>query len=1675
MSPVFQEIHVKLKKLAEATMWLPGFAPDDPPQQVSGLFRTAEIIVFPSIDPVHGIAQIGEVDAEELPQLVETACRPEVGIPRKVRDLWPQLDSALHSMLRGDVAKFEANLAAIALLSRLEAESRHPSDDECAILNRYTGWGGIPKAFNPDQEDPAWKARAQSMPEILGEDYESAKGSVVNAHFTEVFVIEAIWEAVRRMGFRGGRVLEPSAGVGYFIGAMPKDLAETSELTAIEIDRVSSRILSRLYGHHGVRTLTVGFEKARLPKDWFDLVISNVPFGNYQVPDDRNVPYANFLIHDYFFGRALDVARPGGLVAFITSAGTLDKWDDQARRHISARARFVGAIRLPSGTFSHIANTEVTTDIVFLQKLGEGEKATDDWIAVMEAPDVMCDGYRRLFVSSWYVQNPEMLIGRMGQKSNGFGLANAAIFDGDVRAALAERISRLPEGIYMPRVVEASLSAQRDIRVSAPEFVKPGAYCLTADGRLAVSEGQELLVIDASVSATAAKRIRGLMAIRDAARRLLHIQHATADDGRLGAYRVALNVAYDGFVAKHGYLHAKANKLAFKGDPDLPLLLSLENYDPEGGTAEKADIFHRRTVGVVRKVERCASAEEALIVSLHERGRVDVTLMESLLGQGREQFLPDMADRGLIFLNPDSSQWETSDAYLSGNVRSKLEMAEAAGGEYVRNVEALKAVIPPDLGPGEIDARIGSTWIPSRDYAAFLDHLLECDGCSVEFSAEAGAWNVEVPWQGERSVASTQTFGTGRITAGELFVVTLNQMVPTIRDRDPVTDRYFVNTEETIAAREKQQALKEKFRSWVFADSERCERLVRMYNDLFNAVRLREFDGSRLSLPGFSEVYNLHRHQKDAIWRIVSGGVNTLLAHVVGAGKTLTMICGGMELRRLGMASKPCYVVPNHMLEQFAAEFLRAYPGANILMASKDDLVGDKRRTLLSRVATGDWDAVLITHASFERIKMSDEAMESFIEARIHEIESAIRASKSNKRGNRIVKELERAKKIWLARLEKLSAKSKKDDMLTFEELGIDYLFIDEAHYFKNLYRFTKMTRVAGLPNSNSERAFDMFVKTRHVMDKQGGRSGVVFATGTPVSNSMAEMWTMQRYLQPVTLRSNHVSQFDTWAGNFGESVTALELSPDGGGYRMNTRFARFVNLPELMTMFREVADIRTADMLKLPVPRYCLETMTAKPTAELKEFVATLVARAEAIRNGEVTPQEDNMLAVTNDGRKAALDMRLVDASSMEAQDGKVSQCADNVFGIWRESAAFRGTQVVFCDLSTPTDDGRFSVYHVIRAKLVEMGVPGTEIAFIHDYDSDSAKAELFKSVRDGRIRILLGSTLKMGVGTNIQTRLAALHHLDAPWRPADVEQREGRIIRQGNLNEEVRIIRYVTEASFDAYIWQTLETKARFIAQVMRGDTGMRSAEDVELAALSYAEVKALASGNPLVMEKAGIDAEVAKLSLLKSQWDNQRWANQRESATLPSRIEKIRERIESVEADIGNREDVRGNRFGMVIDGKRYHERSIAGEVLQRYYSEAKARTRKFGNWKSSPGEMSVGQFAGFDLAVSIPTGASDGPCFILKGRWAYAAHHSDNPQGMVRVVENVANSLEGRLAEAYEDAARAEKRLADILTELAKPFEKEERLTQLLARQREINAALDLDKDNAGAMEAEAEAA
>jgi len=1635
---------MKVTKLAAAMMWLPGFEPE---------VDQVENWVIPEPKPQQKV----EAEIIQFPKMAKPVAAK---VPKSV---WPSIDASTFTTIGGAVTKYEGNLAAIELLRKLEAENRQPTSEERTLLHRYTGWGGIPQAFNESQADQAWVSRVNRLKGLLSQsEYESAEASTPNAHYTSIEVIEAMWSMVKRMGFSGGRILEPAAGNGYFLGAIPKDIAENSAVTAIELDSLSARMLKTLYGNYGVNVVNKGFEATQLPSDYFDLAISNVPFGNYQVSELRNVPYANFLIHDYFFAKALEVVRPGGLVVFITSSGTMDKSDAKMREYFGSKANLVGAIRLPNTAFKTIANTEVTTDILVLQKPLEGRgKDIQRWRENINLPDTSPIygeskeyrwNMRSLSCNQFFAANPEWVVGKLVLTSNGYQKTTGCAFEGSLIEALAGKVTLLPEGIYADR---KESKAPETVRLSITEQGRPGYRVIT--GKVFETDG--LNATPYVAPAKSLERIKLMCSIRDAARVIIKAQVETEDDAILSRYRVALNIAYDSFLAKCGYIYAKANRSAFKGDPDLPLLMSLERWDEETQTSEKADIFYQRTVGAFKKVESCEKPEEALLVSLIECGKVVESRIGELLGKSGEDSMNELESMGLVFLDPETFKWETKDSYLSGDVRKKLTCAQVSGERYSNNAKALEAVIPEDLSPTEIGARIGSTWIPISDYQSFLDEILECSDNVVTFNQMAGAWDVQAHYSTKRSVAATQSYGTERANAAVLFDQALNQMVPTVYDPDPLdSEKRIVNQKETIAAREKQQILKEKFQEWLWFDQERSTRLARLYNDTFNNIVPRKYDGQHLVLPGYSQVVKLHDHQMDAIWRIVASQRNTLLAHVVGAGKTLTCICAGMELRRLGKSSKPMYVVPNHMLHQFAAEFLRAYPGANILIASKDDLQGDKRRQLLSRIATGDWDGVLITHASFERIKMSDEFMSEYIQNEIDQIEMAIRGENQS-RGNKIVKELARAKKSWEAKLAKLSGVNKKDEILSFEQLGIDWLFTDEAHCFKNLWRFTKMTRVAGLPNSNSERAFDMFVKTRSIMAKHNDREGVVFATGTPVSNSMAELWVMQRYLQPKTMDAYQVGMFDTWAGNFGESVTALELSPDGRGYRMHTRFAKFVNLPELMSMFREVADIRTADMLKLPVPAANKETVTIKSTAELKEYVQTLVERAEMIRNGNVAPSEDNMLSVTNDGRKAALDMRLIDSTST-VEDGKVGHCTERVFRVWEETKLFRGTQVVFCDLSTPLEEGRFSVYQALRQSLIERGVPIEDIAFIHDYESDSAKEELFKAARDGRIRIILGSTQKMGVGTNIQTRLVALHHLDAPWRPSDVEQREGRIIRQGNLNENVQIYRYVTEGSFDAYIWQTLETKARFIAQIMQGNTGMRCAEDVELAALSYAEVKALASGNPLVLEKAGIDTELAKLSILKSQWDQQLWRNKQELASLPARIERIKSSIKSIETDVASRQDLSGANFLIDVERNTYTDRAEAGKALIHAIYGSRSEVARV-----------IGSISGFTVGLK-PSFLNKNQLMII-GKAEYTCGVSETSQGCVRVLENALNAMDKLLLDEQDYLARTEKRLYDIHLEVAKRFDKAERLEWLKQRQREIEAELDLSKGENRAVEETAE--
>lgn len=1639
---------MKLKTVAEACMWLPGFSPDEDPLEVLGVLGMASAPVI--ANPSSSGAESAVMEVLECTQ----------------KATWPRLDASIFTRLSGAVSKFEANLAAIEVLRKLEAENREPNDQEREALNLYTGWGGLPQAFNENQPDKAWSERATKLKSVLSEtEHASAQDSTLNAHYTPVEVVEAMWSAVRRLGFTGGRIVEPAAGVGYFMGAMPTELASKSTVTAIEIDSISARMAKALYTSHGVRVLNAGFECANLPESYYDLAISNVPFGKVQVPELRNVPFANFTIHNYFFAKAMEVVRPGGLVAFITSSYTMDAYEDNARAYLESQGELVAAIRLPQSTFTEIANTKVTTDIIILKKhatQGARSEGGAKWLNAMPLPSGSpingSEYYSRsmMIVNEYFAAHPRQVIGKLSVERGQHRDVVVCKHEGNLVQALNERVELLPTDCYEPRTEKTPRRAQASQDIQLEDAQRQGLVII--DGKVYEVHGNQATPYKAA--AKVIDRIKALIQVRDAARKLIAAQVVSGDDALLGVYRLALSVSYDAFVAAHGLIHDKANRQAFKDDPDLPLLMSLEHYDEEKKVAEKAAIFTRRTVGSKSRIKRCESALEALQVSLSESAEVDSERIAALTGTPVDEVMRGLEDGGHVYLDPVTQQWESADAYLSGNVRKKLAVARTAGLRFARNAEALEKVLPADLGPGEITARIGSTWIPARTYGQFMDELLSVTGHCVSFDAVTGTWSVDAPWETNRSIVSTQTYGTSRINAPSLVEKAMNQQEPTIYSN--VNGKPVANTLETIAAREKQYLLKEKFVEWLWSDETRAKSFADQYNIQFNSIVPRQFNGAHLLLPGLSDVYKLRPHQMNGIWRIISSEHNTLLAHAVGAGKTLAMICAGMELRRIGKASKPLYVVPNHMLFQFAKEFMLAYPGANILAASKDDLQGDRRRVLLSKIATGDFDAVLITHASFERIRMSAEYMESYVAGEIREISDALRAQSDLGSANRIVKQLARAKKTWEAKLKKLSGEKKKDDLLTFEELGVDWIMYDESQAAKNLWRFTKMNRIAGLPNSNSERAFDMFVKTRYLMGKRGDGVGLTFATATPCTNSMSEIWTVQRYLQQDALDAAMVGNFDAWAANFGESVTSLEIAPDGSGYRMQTRFAKFVNLPELMAMFRQVADIQTADMLDLPVPKAHMLTVTAQPTQQLKDYVQTLVDRAEKVKGGGASTSKDNMLVITNDGRKAALDMRLVDALAQDHEDSKIDMCAKNVHEIWLKHADTKGTQIVFCDLSTPSQNGRFNAYDDLRNKLIRKGIPENEIAFIHDYDTDSLKEKLFASVRCGAVRVILGSTSKLGVGTNVQDRLVALHHLDAPWRPSDVEQREGRIIRQGNLNEEVWIYRYVTVGSFDVYVWQILEAKARFIAQVMRGNCGLRSVEDAELAALSFAEVKALASGNPLVLEKAGVDSELVKLSILRNAWERQHWSNRNEAARLSVAITQKKKELSCVRADIEALNKVNEDGFSMQVEGIVFDDETQA----------AKALTQALQQLKRDSKTHTVGVYRGFAINASREV---DGEVFIhVAGNRKYDVHHPRTALALVHSVIGVLNAL--RYVEQDETASirRMESRLVELNVVMLMPFEKQARLDALQKRKIEIETALDLSKGDLTAVEELAQA-
>ncbi len=1565
--------------------------------------------------------------------------------------------------------KARDNIQAIRTLRLVEDESREARDSEKQALARYSGWGALANVFHPYPRSD-WQEIARDVKENLTpEEYASARASTPNAHFTSTMVIEALWQALQRFGLtQGANILEPSMGVGHFFGLMPDSLLPGCRRTGIELDGITARIARQLYPDATI--FSKGFEETMLPDNFFDAVIGNIPFGNYPVYDPayKNSPVTR-TIHDYFLAKSVDKLRSGGVMALITSRYTMDKQDPTMRRYLSDRADLVGAIRLPNTAFKANAGTEVTTDILFFQKRAPGPARDSGHLWRDLAPIDTPDG--TVAVNEYFARHPQMMLGSLRLEGTMYRDREPTL-TGELTPDLLHRaISALPENIYTARHTLPDRARpppqNNDLADIDSTDVKDGAYAIR-DGLLATRRGSEFET--AKVPGSVAYRIRGMLAVRDAIRVVFRTQLDDAPEERIIEARKLLNDIYDSFTFRYGPLSARENIKAFAGDPDQPLLLSLETYDPDTKRATKTAIFERRTLERYRPVAHVETAAEALAVSLNETGGIDWPRMEAVSGRPARSLQRELGS--LAWCNPEGGQWETADRYLSGDVRRKLATAIAAAEldpAYARNIDALKAVQPADLEPGDIEARLGSSWIPANDIREFIAALLDTAPTNIRVghAVPIATWTVEIDGGEKYNVANTTTHGTARFRASELIEQALNGRVPTAYDENPDGTR-VINQQETVAAREKQQQLKDRFREWIWEDGPRAARLARDYNDRFNNLRLRSFDGSHLTLPGMNREHlrdgDLSRHQKDAVWRVVQSG-STLLAHVVGAGKTWTMAAASMEMRRLGLAKKPMFVVPNHLVEQWGAEFLKIYPQAKLFIAGREHFATGNRQRAMARIATGNYDAVIVSHRSFEFLPVSDKLFRRFVEEQVEELEAAILEAKAGKDDNRrLVKELEKAKKRFVAKLKERADREGKDNTLTFEELGVDQIFVDEADLYKNLFYTTKMNRIAGLPNSESNRALDMYMKTRYVREINEGR-GVVFATGTPISNSMAEMYTMLRYLAPDLLKERGVAHFDAWAANFAEAVTALELAPDGSGYRMHTRFAKFINLPELLSMFRTFADVQTADMLNLPRPTIAggRPQIAAAPASEpLKAFIQTLTKRAEKLRTSRVDPSVDNMLKITGDGRKAALDMRLVEAFGEPEPDTKLTLAVQRIKSVWAETHDARSTQLVFCDLSTP-NPASFNVYDEVRSKLIESGIPKAEIAFIHDADSDAEKKTLFDAVNAGRIRILIGSTEKMGAGTNVQKRLAALHHLDAPWRPRDIEQREGRILRQGNLNPEVRIFRYVTEGSFDAYMWQTLETKARFIQQVMNGQTSVRSAEDLDGGALTYAEIKAIASGNPAVMEKVKTDTEIRKLDQLRSAHLNQQHSIRLQIRALPSEIKERQERIARLSADIETRDSHTGEEFSMTV-GKRVYSGKGARE------DGATALTTAILSWRDDLTLQVRGSFRGFEIlsrgkgpTLMVTSDDERLPELFIRGAGIYKAQlNAENPVGTMQSIEYALRALDKAAEDERERAARAEKKLADFTEQAGRPYEHEAQLKELLIRQAQLNALLDLDK-------------
>ena len=1632
--------------------------------KVSGDVSMRDITFKDSVGfPINRVEKIGYIRSlleQEQPELPPEEKAERSAVPSALRHNYHITEDTLG--VGGAKEKFRNNMAAINLLHELELENRLATPEEQETLSKYVGWGGLSMAF--DENNAAWANEFQELYASLSpEEYRAAMESTLTAFYTPPVVIKGMYEAIARLGFSEGSILEPSCGTGNFFGLLPDSMAG-SKLHGVEIDELTGRIAKQLYQKANIAVQ--GFEETKLPDDHFDVVIGNVPFGDFKVNDSR-YNAQKFLIHDYFFAKALDKVRTGGVVAFITSKGTMDKASPEVRKYIAQRAELLGAIRLPDNTFRANAGTEVTSDILFLQKRDRITDIEPDWVHF----DI---DENSITMNSYFVQHPEMILGEMKMESTRFGMDSACKAYQDI--PLSELLHNAVQNIqgeipeYVGEIDE--ISDEQDEVIPADPNVRNFSYTLV-NGQIYFRENDRMT--PATLSMTAANRIKGLIEIRDCVRKLIEYQTEDYPEEMIQTEQENLNRLYDAFAKKYGLINSRGNYLAFASDESYFLLCSLEVLDDEGNFKRKADMFTKRTIKRHREITSVETASEALALSIGEKAHVDLPFMEQLTGKTQEELIADL--QGVIFRIPaaEPARYVTADEYLSGNVRAKLVTAEVAAKndpELAVNVEALKQVIPKDLSVAEISVRLGTTWIPQEDIQRFVVELLTPSSYAmgrlkVRYTTMNGDWFIENKSSDIGNVKADSTYGTKRASAYRIIEDTLN-----LRDTrifDYVYDEHgnkktVFNAKETTAAQAKQEVIKQAFQDWIWKDPERRNRLVRYYNDTFNSVRPREYDGSHITFGGISPEITLRPHQVNAIAHILYGG-NTLLAHKVGAGKTFEMVAAAQESKRLGLCNKAMFVVPNHLVGQWASEYLRLYPSANILVTRKQDFETGNRKKFCSRIATGDYDAVIIGHSQFEKIPMSIERQREQLQRQLDDIERGIDDVQASKGEQFTVKQLMKTRKGIKAKLDKLNDTKRKDTVIDFEQLGVDRLFIDESHFYKNLYLYTKMRNVGGIAQTEAQKSSDLFMKCRY-LDEITGNRGTIFATGTPVSNSMVELYSVQRYLQYDTLMQNGLQHFDSWASTFGETVTALELAPEGTNYRAKTRFAKFFNLPELMLMFREVADIQTADMLKLPVPKVNYHNVKTKPSEIQTEMVASLAKRAEKVRARLVEPNIDNMLKITNDGRKLALDQRMIDPMLPDDPDSKVNACIDNVYRIWEEHADTRATQLIFCDLSTPKNDGTFNVYDDIREKLIARGIPAEQIRFIHEATTDAQKKELFGKIRSGEVRVLLGSTPKMGAGTNVQDRLIAIHNLDCPWRPSDLEQRQGRIERQGNMFPEVEVYRYVTEQTFDAYLYQLVESKQKFISQIMTSKSPVRSAEDVDEVALSFAEVKMLATGDERFKEKMDLDIQVSKLKVLKQSYLSEHYdLEDRILKHYPQTIKEYEQRIVCYEADtvLAEQNKPQGEEkfCPMTLRGIKYTEKAAAGEMLIAICKEYPL---------SAPTE--IGSYRGFKMEVFYDT-VNAHYCLNLCGKAKYKVDLGSDPLGNLTRIENELAKFPARLEVAKTKRTETIAQFETAKVEVQKPFAFEDELKEKSERLNALNIELNLDQKAPAVLDAEPE--